>query len=88
EELQLEVIEFDKESKKIILAAQAPAEESAAEEPEDDAYQQYIIGSDMDEPPTPLPPTVDQPSSGKEITPPEESPTKGEEGEEGGEPRE
>jgi len=61
EELQLEVIEFDKESKKIILAAQAPAgAEGAAEE--DDTYKQYVVGSDSDDA-APLDPTtpVDQP---------------------------
>jgi small subunit ribosomal protein S1 len=45
DELQLEVIEFDRESKKIILAAQAPSSEPEGE-PEDEAYQQYIVGSD------------------------------------------
>lgn len=48
EELQLEVIEFDKESKKIILAAQAPAGAEGAAPEEDDTYKQYIVGSDSD----------------------------------------
>ena len=62
DELQLEVIEFDRESKKIILAAQAPAgveTEPTEAEAEDESYKQYIVGSDMepespaDEPGTP-----------------------------------
>ena len=46
EELNLEVIEFDKESKKIILSALAP-EGAEAAEPEDETYKQYIVGSDI-----------------------------------------
>ncbi|MBI5059122.1 30S ribosomal protein S1 [candidate division KSB1 bacterium] len=53
DELQLEVIEFDKESKKIILAAQAPAGE--AEGATDDTYKQYVVGSDTDLPDQPEP---------------------------------
>ncbi|HEY3294378.1 MAG TPA: 30S ribosomal protein S1 [bacterium] len=49
DELQLEVIEFDRESKKIILAAQAPAgADVEATESEDESYKQYIVGSDTD----------------------------------------
>ncbi|MCC6476844.1 S1 RNA-binding domain-containing protein, partial [bacterium] len=45
EEIALEVIEFDRENKKIILAAQAP--EGAGEEEIDQATRdQYIVGSD------------------------------------------
>jgi small subunit ribosomal protein S1 len=52
DELQLEVIEFDKESKKIILAAQAPAGAEGELEPEDESYKQYVVGSDEDVPPS------------------------------------
>jgi small subunit ribosomal protein S1 len=46
EELPLEVIEFDKESKKIILAAQAPAGVEPEGEMDEETYKQYIVGSD------------------------------------------
>ncbi len=50
DEIPLEVIEFDKESKKIILAAQAPAaEEGEVEESEEDSYKDYIVGSDVED---------------------------------------
>lgn len=49
DELQFEVIEFDKEAKKIILAALAPADEPAPTEAEDESYQQYIVGSDVED---------------------------------------
>jgi small subunit ribosomal protein S1 len=51
DEINLEVIEFDKESKKIILSALAP--EGAAEEvePEDETYKQYVVGTDFDDSP-------------------------------------
>jgi len=50
DELQLEVIEFDKESKKIILAAQAPTAEEGETEPDDETIKQYVVGSDVEEP--------------------------------------
>ncbi len=46
EELQLEVIEFDKESKKIILAAQAPAGAEGEAEVDDETMKKYVVGSD------------------------------------------
>lgn len=52
EELPLEVIEFDKESKKIILAAQAAAGVEAETEMDEDTYKQYVIGSDSEAAPT------------------------------------
>ena len=48
EELPLEVIEFDKESKKIILAAQAPAGAEGESEMDEETYKQYIVGSDVE----------------------------------------
>jgi small subunit ribosomal protein S1 len=48
EELPLEVIEFDKESKKIILAAQAPAGAEPEGEVDEETYKQYVVGSDTD----------------------------------------
>ena len=62
DELQLEVIEFDRESKKIILAAQAPLSEPEAE-PEDEAYRQYIVGSDTEAAPRAddVPPSAPKP---------------------------
>ena len=71
DELQLEVIEFDKDSKKIILAAQAPAAEEAAAEPEDESYRQYVVGSDVDETPRQSAPPS-EPSASPE-TPPEDA---------------
>lgn len=59
DELQLEVIEFDKESKKIILAAQAPSgddPEGGAASADDDSYKQYVVGSDVNDKTVPLPP--------------------------------
>lgn len=47
EELELEVIEFDKDSKKIILSALAPDGVESAEA-EDESYKDYIVGSDSD----------------------------------------
>jgi small subunit ribosomal protein S1 len=52
EELPLEVIEFDKESKKIILAAQAPAAAEGESEMDEETYKQYIVGSDTDPAPS------------------------------------
>jgi len=49
DELQFEVIEFDKEAKKIILAALTPADEQAPTEAEDESYKQYIVGSDIED---------------------------------------
>ena len=49
EELPLEVIEFDKESKKIILAAQAPAAGEGEAEVDDESYKQYVVGSDVED---------------------------------------
>jgi small subunit ribosomal protein S1 len=66
DELQLEVIEFDKESKKIILAAQAPAGAEGEMDAEDESYKQYVTGND-DEPT----PSIEPPAeSGVEETPP------------------
>ncbi len=48
DELQLEVIEFDKEAKKIILAAQAPAGAEGESEVDEATMKQYVVGSDMD----------------------------------------
>jgi small subunit ribosomal protein S1 len=59
DELQLEVIEFDKESKKIILAAQAPAGAEGEADSEDESYKQYIVGSDEEA--TPADPAAEQP---------------------------
>jgi small subunit ribosomal protein S1 len=61
EEVPLEVIEFDKESKKIILAAQAPAGAEAEGEVDDETLKQYVVGSDMDTAPEGdvTPPAVD-----------------------------
>jgi small subunit ribosomal protein S1 len=68
DELNLEVIEFDKESKKIILAAQAS--EEAGAEPEDESYKQYVVGSDVVEPAEhPIEPPAD------ETPPPQPEPT-------------
>jgi small subunit ribosomal protein S1 len=52
EELPLEVIEFDKESKKIILAAQAPAAAEGEAEMDEETYKQYVVGSDTDPAPS------------------------------------
>jgi small subunit ribosomal protein S1 len=51
DELQLEVIEFDKDSKKIILSAQAPVGIETETEPDADTMKQYIVGSDVEERP-------------------------------------
>ena len=48
EEVPLEVIEFDKESKKIILAAQAPAGVEPEGEVDAETYKQYVVGSDTE----------------------------------------
>ncbi|RPH94786.1 30S ribosomal protein S1 [candidate division KSB1 bacterium] len=53
DDLQLEVIEFDKESKKIILAAQAPAGAEGEVETDDETMKQYIVGTDLDTPASP-----------------------------------
>ncbi|MDD5087860.1 MAG: S1 RNA-binding domain-containing protein, partial [bacterium] len=55
DELQFEVIEFDKEAKKIILAALTPADDSMPVEGEDDSYKQYIVGSDVEDGSHPVP---------------------------------
>jgi small subunit ribosomal protein S1 len=47
DELQLEVIEFDKETKKIILTTLAP-EGATDMDAEDESYKQYVVGSDTD----------------------------------------
>lgn len=52
DELQLEVIEFDKESKKIILAAQAPEGAEGEAEMDDETMKQYVVGSDSEAPET------------------------------------
>ncbi len=46
EEIALEVIEFDRENKKIILAAQAPEGAEAEDELDAETREQYIVGSD------------------------------------------
>jgi small subunit ribosomal protein S1 len=74
DELQLEVIEFDKESKKIILAAQAPAGVEGEAEPEDESYKQYIVGSDVEPAAQPEAPSqASEPESGEPAPGPEAS---------------
>ena len=46
DEIMLEVIEFDRENKKIILAAQAPDGAEAEDELDAETREQYIVGSD------------------------------------------
>ncbi len=73
DELQLEVIEFDRESKKIILAAQAPLSEPEAEA-EDESYRQYVVGSDDEATPPAEDSTGDEPPADAGVAAPPEQP--------------
>jgi small subunit ribosomal protein S1 len=73
DELQLEVIEFDKETKKIILAAQAPVGGEGETEADEDTVKQYVVGSDVEAAPPPTDTAQTPPES--EIPKPEEPPS-------------
>jgi small subunit ribosomal protein S1 len=72
DELQLEVIEFDKESKKIILAAQAPAGAEGEAELDEETMKQYVVGSDAEATNIAVPPESDIGSDVKTDEPPAE----------------
>jgi small subunit ribosomal protein S1 len=72
DELQLEVIEFDKESKKIILAAQAPVGAEAETEADDETMKLYVVGSDVEAAPAPQ---VAEPPAETSTPPAEETPS-------------
>jgi small subunit ribosomal protein S1 len=71
EELNLEVIEFDKDSKKIILSALAPEGATEETEAEDETYKQYIVGSDVAEFSDESPNAHDESASSAESSPSE-----------------
>lgn len=59
DDLDLEVIEFNKEAKKIILSALAPepaeGEGEAGDAIEDETYKKYVVGSDVEDASTAVP---------------------------------
>ena len=77
DELQLEVIEFDKESKKIILAAQVPV--GVETEADDETMKQYVVGSDVEAaPPAEIgepPAEISEPPAESGTPPSEETPS-------------